>query len=734
MQYRFTTPTGITLTRRTRALSYATALAGLSERLDRERGALFSSGVDYPGRYTRWEFGFVAPPLEIVGRERNLIVRALNPRGEKLLAILAPVLRDTAHARVARADRRELMLEIAHSEGVFAEEERSLQPSLFSPLRRLIGEFRGVDDTFLGLYGAFGYDLLFQFEPIALARPRPPETEDVHLYLPDTMFVVDRRKEQAFRHDYELAAGEISTLGVRTQSFGAPIAKPKAAAARNVPLEIVSDHTPEEYASLVERARERMRVGDIFEVVLSRNFERPYDGAPSALFQRLKTVNPSPFEFLIQLGPEQLVGTSPEMFVRVEGDRVESCPISGTARRGRNAMEDAERLKALIDSEKDEVELTMCTDVDRNDKSRVCQPGTIKLLARRLIETYAGLFHTVDHVEGRLRPGLDGIDAFLSHMWAVTLTGAPKKMATQIVEEMEKSPRGWYGGAVGALMLSGDVSTGITIRTVHLKEGVANYRVGSTLVWDSIGREEDEETRIKATAMIRAFAPPGVAAAAPAPQTGTGVRVVMIDNEDSFVHTLADYFRQTGAEVATYRHGLPVERIVALAPNLVVHSPGPGRPEQFGMPALVRALAAEGIPQFGVCLGLQGMVEAFGGSLDVLAAPRHGKFWDVKHDADPLFAGVPSPARVGAYHSLTARLADFPHDELAVIARTAEGLVMAIRHRKLPLAAVQFHPESILSMSVTAKGEIGRIMIDNVMRTLGPQRSAPGAVAASLAT
>ncbi len=734
MQYRFTTPTGITLTRRTRALSYATALAGLSERLDRERGALFSSGVDYPGRYTRWEFGFVAPPLEIVGRERNLIVRALNPRGEKLLAILAPVLRDTAHARVARADRRELMLEIAHSEGVFAEEERSLQPSLFSPLRRLIGEFRGVDDNFLGLYGAFGYDLLFQFEPIALARPRPPETEDVHLYLPDTMFVVDRRKEQAFRHDYEFAAGEISTLGVRTQSFGAPIAKPKAAAARNVPLEIVSDHTPEEYANMVERARERMRVGDIFEVVLSRKFERPYDGAPSALFQRLKTVNPSPFEFLIQLGPEQLVGTSPEMFVRVEGDRVESCPISGTARRGRNAMEDAERLKALIDSEKDEVELTMCTDVDRNDKSRVCQPGTIKLLARRLIETYAGLFHTVDHVEGRLRPGLDGIDAFLSHMWAVTLTGAPKKMATQIVEEMEKSPRGWYGGAVGALMLSGDVSTGITIRTVHLKEGVANYRVGSTLVWDSIGREEDEETRIKATAMIRAFAPPGVAAAAPAPQTGTGVRVVMIDNEDSFVHTLADYFRQTGAEVATYRHGLPVERIVALAPNLVVHSPGPGRPEQFGMPALVRALAAEGIPQFGVCLGLQGMVEAFGGSLDVLAAPRHGKFWDVQHDADPLFAGVPSPARVGAYHSLTARLADFPHDELAVIARTAEGLVMAIRHRKLPLAAVQFHPESILSMSVTAKGEIGRIMIDNVMRTLGPQRSAPGAVAASLAT
>ena len=296
MQYRFTTPTGITVTRRARALSYATALAGLPERLDRERGAMFSSGVDYPGRYTRWEFGFVAPPLEIVGRERTLVVRALNPRGEKLLAILAPVLRDTAHARLAGEDPREFTLDIAASEGVFAEEERSLQPSLFSPLRRLIGEFRGIEDTFLGLYGAFGYDLLFRFEPIALARPRPPETKDLHLFLPDTMFVVDRRKEQAFRYDYEFSAGETNTLGVRTQPFGAPIAGPKGGEGRNAPAEIVSDHTPEEYASLVDRARERMRVGDIFEVVLSRNFERPYDGLPSSLFQRLKTVNPSPFE------------------------------------------------------------------------------------------------------------------------------------------------------------------------------------------------------------------------------------------------------------------------------------------------------------------------------------------------------------------------------------------------------------------------------------------------------
>ena len=359
----------------------------------------------------------------------------------------------------------------------------------------------------------------------------------------------------------------------------------------------------------------------------------------------------------------------------------------------------------------------------------------MKLLGRRLIETYAGLFHTVDHVEGRLREGLTGIDAFLSHMWAVTLTGAPKKKAVEIVEAFEAGPRGWYGGAVGALMLSGDVNTGITIRTVHLKDGAARYRVGATLVWDSVGTEEDAECRTKATNLFRALAAltktkaPAAPAAAPTrAQPGRGKRVVLIDNEDSFVHTLADYLRQTGAEVTTYRHGLPFERLRAARPDLVVHSPGPGRPEEFGVPDLVKKLATAGIPQFGVCLGLQGMVEAFGGALDVLPQPRHGKTWDVHHAGDALFAGVPQPCRVGAYHSLTARRNGFPHHELVVAAETADGLVMAVRHRKHPALAVQFHPESILSMGAADEGEIGHRLIANLMAEI-----ASGAVARAVA-
>ena len=729
MHYSFVTPTGIPVPRRKRAFDPATALDGLAEALDGRRGALFSSGIDYPGRYSRWEFGFVDPPVEIVGRRQRLAFRALSPRGRRLLEIIAPVLADVGAARIVAACPREILLDIVDDGGtVVPEEERSLRPSLVSPLRRLIAEFAGIEDGTLGLYGAFGYDLLFQFDPITLTHARPATQKELHLYLPDRIILIDRRKEQAFGLEYDFARGACTTADADAAPYPdlPAIARPVSAAAAEPP-EITTDCTSQAYAALVEAARERMRVGDVFEVVLSRRFFAPYAGTASSLYHKMRAVNPSPYEFFIQLGDEQLIGTSPEMFVRVDGDRVESCPISGTARRGANAMEDAERLKALINSEKDEVELTMCTDVDRNDKARVCRPGTIRLLARRQIETYAGLFHTVDHVEGRLRDGMTGLDAFLSHMWAVTLTGAPKRMAAQIIEDLETSPRGWYGGAVGALLLNGNVNAGITIRTIHLANGRITYRVGATLVWDSIGAEEDAETRTKATALFRILAGHRATPAPARPQPGAGRRVVLIDNEDSFVHTLADYFRQTGAEVTTYRHGLRFDRLLALAPDLVVHSPGPARPVDFGVPALVRRLAEAGVPQFGVCLGLQGIVEAFGGSLAILDEPRHGKTWTITHDGTGLFDGLPSPARVGAYHSLTARRDDFPHDELAITATSESGLIMAVQHRALPIAAVQFHPESILSLG----HDVGHHLIANAVRELGGRAVTTHAAAAA---
>ena len=195
--------------------------------------------------------------------------------------------------------------------------------------------------------------------------------------------------------------------------------------------------------------------------------------------------------------------------MRVTGDRVETCPIAGTIARGEGAMADAEAIRTLLTSPKEESELTMCTDVDRNDKSRICVPGSIKVIGRRQIEIYSRLIHTVDHVEGMLRPGFDALDAFLTHMWAVTVTGAPKNWAMQFIEDHEDAPRRWYGGAVGMIGFDGGMNTGLTLRTAHITGGVAAVRVGATLLYDSDPAEEERETVLKARALLETLAEAG---------------------------------------------------------------------------------------------------------------------------------------------------------------------------------------------------------------------------------
>ena len=313
----------------------------------------------------------------------------------------------------------------------------------------------------------------------------------------------------------------------------------------------------------------------------------------------MQQASPSPYEFLLQFGEEQLVGASPEMFVRVEGQRVETCPISGTAQRTGDPLRDADNIRELLKSTKEESELTMCTDVDRNDKSRVCEPGTVQVIGRRLIESYAGVFHTVDHVEGFLKPGFDSLDAFLSHMWAVTVIGAPKKAAAQTIEALEKDARGWYGGAVGMLSLNGDINTGILIRTTYLRDGMA-----------SLSRGRDPALRFRPGAGGARNAPQGHrllphlgreaaggagACTLPTPDVRAPARkLLLVDNDDCFIHTLANYARQTGAEVVTYRAGFPPELIREIAPTLILISPGPGRPADFGVPDLVRTAVRDG--------------------------------------------------------------------------------------------------------------------------------------------
>ena len=285
-------------------------------------------------------------------------------------------------------------------------------------------------------------------------------------------------------------------------------------------------------------------------------------------------------------------------------------------------------------------------------------------------------------------------------MWAVTVIGAPKKAAAQAIENLEKDARGWYGGAVGMISLNGDINTGILIRTTYLRDGMARYPAGATLLYDSVPHLEWEETRMKATSFYRALrAAPLVGEGAPGDldQYGRGLKLLLVDNDDCFIHTLANYARQTGANVVTYRAGLPPELIDKIAPDLILISPGPGRPADFGVPDVVKHAVRRGFPVFGVCLGLQGIVEAFGGELGVLDYPMHGKPSMIRHGDKGVFEGLPELFKVGRYHSLFARRETFPAC-LEVTAETEDGVIMGVRHRELPIEAVQFHPESILTL------------------------------------
>ena len=722
----------------------ATALDDVWAGVARHKGALFVSNYEVPNRYARWDTGFVHPPIELVLRGRRFALNALNGEGERLLPLFGAALRADAALRtqVARLTEQGASLtgEIVPPSGFFSEEQRSRQPSLFGVLRACLRHF-AMDSATLGFYGAFGYDLVFQFETLRQRHARQPDQVDCALFFPTGVVLVDRQKELATRYEYDFdtprgpsrAGGQggaqqpAPAAGTAAQATAQPGARPGES--------IRCDHAPGEFARKVDTIRAGCKRGDFFEVVLSQTFSTPYGGTPTDLFRRIIQRNPSPYSFLINMGTEQLVGASPEMYVRAVGRRIETSPISGTVPVGGSPMETAAQIKKLISSDKEESELTMCTDVDRNDMSRVCVPGTVKLIGRRLIEQYSRLVHTVDHVEGELAEGYDALDAFATHLWACTTTGSPKPVALQAIEDLEVSPRRWYAGAIGFLSVNGNLNTGMTLRTVHLEDGQARVRAGATLLYDSDPATEERETRVKASAFLEATLgerPASKAAATTGTAhrrgVGAGRRVLFVDFLDSFVHTLASYVRVTGAEVTTVRPGFPERVFDEVRPDLVFLSPGPGTPQERGVHEVAQQALARGIPLFGVCLGHQGLAEVFGAQLGVLDTPMHGKPSRIRHQGTHIFKGLPQPLNAGRYHSLYVIRESVPA-ELEILAESEDGVVMALRHKTLPVASFQFHPESILTLEQDA----GPRLIGNVFTEFLDAVRPVGAIAAKVA-
>jgi anthranilate synthase component 1 len=260
----------------------------------------------------------------------------------------------------------------------------------------------------------------------------------------------------------------------------------------------------ERFMAAVERAKRYIVDGDIMQVVLSQRMNHRFSASPLALYRALRAINPSPYMFLLDFGGYQVVGASPEILVRLEGDTITVRPIAGTRPRGKTREDDARLAQELLSDPKERAEHVMLMDLGRNDVGRIAAVGSVKVTENMTIEYYSHVMHISSNVEGKIKPGMDVMDVFRAAFPAGTVSGAPKVRAMEIIDELEPTKRGIYAGAVGYLSFSGDMDVAIALRTAVIKDGRLFVQAGAGIVADSVPESEWIETQNKARALLRA--------------------------------------------------------------------------------------------------------------------------------------------------------------------------------------------------------------------------------------
>jgi anthranilate synthase component I len=367
-----------------------------------------------------------------------------------------------------------------------------------------------------GLVGYFGYETVRYVEPRVgqMQKPDVVGAPDILLMVSDEVIVFDNLAGKLYVVIHvDPAAADAYKQGQRR--LDQLVAKLGDAIARRVlpagdiavrEEDFVSAFTQDGYERAVERAREYIRAGDVMQVVLSQRLSIPFSAEPIALYRALRTLNPSPYMYFVDLGEFHIVGSSPEILVRLEDGAITVRPIAGTRRRGNDEAEDQAMEAELLADPKECAEHIMLVDLGRNDVGRVARTGTVQVTDRMAIERYSHVMHIVSNVVGELKPGLDAIDVLRATFPAGTVSGAPKVRAMEIIDELEPTRRGVYSGAVGYLSWSGNMDTAIAIRTAVIKDGKLHIQAGAGIVADSVPRLEWKETINKARAIFRAVA------------------------------------------------------------------------------------------------------------------------------------------------------------------------------------------------------------------------------------
>ena len=357
-----------------------------------------------------------------------------------------------------------------------------------------------------GAFGYIGYDMIQHVEPVSITKPDTLNVPEALLVIPRVVIVFDHIYQEILLIGRVEGGneGEINLLldEVEKKLQALPALPPKDQAPE--PVNLISNTGKDRYFEIVEKCRDYIKAGDIFQVVPSQRFSTPFKKKSISFYRALRRLNPSAFMFHMNLGDVRLVGSSPEILVRVRNGRVAIRPIAGTRPRSGDPVEDAKRAESLLNDPKEIAEHLMLLDLGRNDVGRVAAYGSVQVTEQFIVERYSHVMHIVSHVEGDLREGLDAVDALFAGFPAGTVSGAPKIRAMQIIDDMETHARGIYGGAVGYFGWNGDLDTCIALRTAVLKDGQIHIQAGGGVVLDSDPQYEYDETVHKAGALKRA--------------------------------------------------------------------------------------------------------------------------------------------------------------------------------------------------------------------------------------
>lgn len=366
-----------------------------------------------------------------------------------------------------------------------------------------------------GVFGYMSFDTVRLVEKLESDNPDPLDVPDSVMIRPTIMVVFDSVKDEIWVltpvYPKKGVSAKAAMDGARARISGvidnldaalphlANIDGKHAAVAKPV-----SNTSPKDYMAMVRRAKKYIAAGDIFQVVLSQRFSIPFKLPPIALYRALRRTNPSPYLFYLNFGAYSIVGSSPEILVRVSGDKVTIRPLAGTRPRGATRAEDEALTNELLGDPKERAEHLMLLDLGRNDVGRVAKTGTVEVTDSFSVEYYSQVMHIVSNVVGTLAPGFDAVDALMAGFPAGTVSGAPKVRAMEIIDELERDKRGPYAGCVGYFSADGDMDTCIVLRTAVLKDGVMHVQAGAGLVADSVPRLEQAESINKAKALFKA--------------------------------------------------------------------------------------------------------------------------------------------------------------------------------------------------------------------------------------